>query len=76
MNDKTEYQYPQTEHDESERSINDIQIAEARSAVEALAFASGARNPESYTDPQAAELLAIGQEIEEERSRSEYGLAA
>jgi hypothetical protein len=72
MNDKTEYQYPQTEHSESALSINDTQIAEARSAVEALAFAQGARNPETYTDPQAVELLAIGQQIETMRPRPEY----
>jgi hypothetical protein len=68
MNDKTEYQYPQTEHGEATPSVNDIQIAEARSlAVEALTSAQGVRNPEVYTDPRAIELLAIGQDIEDYR---------
>jgi hypothetical protein len=77
MNDKTEYQYPQTEHGESVQSINDVQIAEARSlAGEALAITQGERNPETYIDPQAVELLAIGEEIEDMRPKSEYRLAA
>jgi hypothetical protein len=76
MNDKTEYQYPQTEHGESAPSVNDIQIAEARNlAVEALTFVQGAHNPETYTDPQAVELLGISREIEELR-RSDYEVAA
>lgn len=76
MNDKSEFRIPNTEDGDSAPSINDIQLVEARSAVEALAFAQGARNPETYKDPQAIELLAIGQEIELVRSQSEYELAA
>jgi hypothetical protein len=75
MNDKAEYQYPQTEHSESASSVNDIQIAEARSAVEALAFAQGARNQEAYTDPQSIKILTIGQDIEALRP-TDYRLAA
>jgi hypothetical protein len=68
MNDKTEYQYPQTEHGESARSVNDIQIAEARrSTIEAFAIDKVVQNPEADENPQAIELLTIGKEIEEYR---------
>ena len=76
MKDKNEFRIPQGERRDETPSVNDAQLSEARSAVEALAFAQGARNPEVYKDPQALELLAIGQEIEEQRRRTEYGVAA
>jgi hypothetical protein len=76
MNDKTEYQYPQTEHGESDRSVNDVQIAEARqSTIEAFAIDKVLQRPEAYENPQAIELLTIGQYIEASRP-SDYELAA
>jgi hypothetical protein len=65
MNDKTEYQYPQTEHGESAPSVNDVQIAEARrSTIEAFAIDKVVQNPEAYENPEAIQLLSIGEEIE------------